>query len=153
MPKPLTTTAVRVEVLAETLRPRLLLLANAFRRQNDRLPLTMSQGPVLGHLLKGPKRMTALAQLEGVQLASMTQMITRMEAAGWCRRTMATSDRRAVDVTITALGRRKVDEVIEARREMIARLIEGLSEDDRRALEAAVPALDRLLFLASVLPG
>jgi DNA-binding MarR family transcriptional regulator len=150
MPDSITRTPT--EVLAETLRPRLLRLVHLFRRQNYVLPLTMSQGAILGHLLDGPKRMTALAQLEGVQIASMTQSITRMEAAGWCERTMATDDRRAVDVTLTPVGRRVIKQVVEARRELIRQLLEGLSEDERRALEAAVPALDKLLTLASILP-
>lgn len=141
---PALTSPAATEALAEALRAPLLLLANKFRRQNYALPLTMTQGPVLGHLLEGPRRMTELARREGVQLPTMTQIITRMENLGLVERTMADDDRRAVEVRITDLGRRLVAEVVDARREYIRHLIEPLTDEERKAMQAAIPVIRKM---------
>jgi DNA-binding MarR family transcriptional regulator len=138
------TAPATTEALAEALRAPLLGLANKFRRQNYGLPLTMTQGPVLGHLLDHPTRMSELARREGVQLPTMTTIVTRMENLGLVERTMAPGDRRAVEVHITRLGRQRVAEVVNARREYIRQLLESLTDEERHVIEAAIPVIAKM---------
>ena len=94
---------------------------------------------------QGPQRITALAEREAVSQPSMTGLVQRLEAAGYLERAPDPGDGRASLVSVTAKGvealeaRRRVhDEVIEAR-------LTELSEDDLRALAAAVPAIQQLI--------
>lgn len=144
---PLTSSRTAALEAVEELRPRLLRLAHLFRRQSTGLPVTMTQGAVLRHLaLAGrPLRMGELAQLEGVQMPTMTQLVARLQAIGLVTRTMAAADRRAVEVSLTERGRDVLDLVVAERRRLLADRLARLSSSELEALLAALPALDHLL--------
>lgn len=92
----------------------------------------------------GPQRLGALAALEGVSPPSLTRIIGSLEDLGHVRRTTDPADGRVCIVTATETGR---DLVVAGRAERLAALasrIERLDPDTRRALGAAVPALERL---------
>jgi DNA-binding MarR family transcriptional regulator len=121
---------------------RFLVLSQAMRRDSETLPVTTAQGAVLSRLRGGPKTVGELAATEGVRAPSMTQIINRMEEAGWVARSEGPVRGRAVQITEAGLA-----VAVAVRQERIARLAkrcEGLSADDFEVLEAALPVLDRI---------
>jgi DNA-binding MarR family transcriptional regulator len=132
--------------LAAELRPRLMRLSHMLRRQTLELSLTMTQSAVLGRLLAGrPLRVSELAQSEGVQLPTMTQILSRMEEQGLVKRQVAAQDRRCVEVSILPRGEELARQVTESRNALLQRQLSGLSQEELDALAAAIPALDSLL--------
>ena len=92
----------------------------------------------------GPQRLGSLAALEGVSPPSMTRIIGSLENLGHVRRTADPDDGRVCIVAATESGR---DLVRAGRAEKLAALgarIDQLEPEARRAIEAAVPALERL---------
>jgi DNA-binding MarR family transcriptional regulator len=92
----------------------------------------------------GSSRLTALAAREGVTQPAMTQLIARMEQSGLVVRAADPDDGRAVDVQITAAGRDLIAGRRAARAERISGLLATLSQSDRDALVAALPAINAL---------
>jgi len=132
--------------LATALRPRVVRLTHLIRRHAAKLPLTLAQSSVLGILIDGkPHRISELAEIEQVEAPTMTQIVARMEAQHWVERTMCKEDRRGVTVRITGVGRRLAEKVTASRTAMLEELLSPLSNHEREAIEAALPALDRLL--------
>lgn len=135
-----------VAELAHALRPLLFRLYYVVRRQTPQLQLTLTQGSVLAELVQGgPRRMSALAELEGVRLPSMTDVVARLERLGLVNRTPDPADGRAVLVAVTEEGRRFYEELVLAREEFLRERLTALTEGDRAAIDAALPALRRLL--------
>jgi DNA-binding MarR family transcriptional regulator len=89
----------------------------------------------------GSLRITELAELEQLTQPGMTTLINRLEDAGLATREPDPSDRRAVRVTITPAGARRVLENRDARAARLLTRIHQLSEEDQAALAAALPAL------------
>ncbi len=101
---------------------------------------------MLGILIDGQAhRVGELVQAEDVQVPTMTQLLTRMEAQGWVARSACQGDRRGVEVRITDLGQQLAREVMASRTALLDQRLARLSPEQRRALEAALPALDRLV--------
>ncbi len=92
----------------------------------------------------GARRVTELAVFEGVTQPAMTQLVTRLEREGLVERRDDPADGRAVVVEITGDGRAVLAARREAQAQRLAELLAELSEEDRAALAAALPVLDRL---------
>jgi DNA-binding MarR family transcriptional regulator len=121
-------------------------LTHLIRRHAATLPLTLAQSSVLGILFDGkPHRISELADIEQVETPTMTQIVARMEAQHWVERTVCKEDRRGVAVRITMAGRRLAEKVTASRTDMLEDRLSRLSGEERRAIEAALPALDHLL--------
>ncbi|MEU6644952.1 MarR family transcriptional regulator [Saccharomonospora sp. NPDC046836] len=139
-----------VAELAHELRPLVFRLYYLVRRHGPRHTLTLTQGSVLAELVAGgPRRMSVLADLEGVRLPSLTDVVTRLERDGLVIRVPDPADRRAVLVSVTAQGRRFYDELVAAREEFLRERLSVLPPEDRGAIELAIPALRRLLVPSS----
>jgi DNA-binding MarR family transcriptional regulator len=93
----------------------------------------------------GPCRLTALATAEGVTQPAMTQLIGRLADAGLVAREPDPADGRVVHVHITPAGRELVADRRTARAERLSRLLSALTPSERRALAAALPAMDSLV--------
>ncbi|GAA4537870.1 MarR family transcriptional regulator [Amycolatopsis samaneae] len=132
--------------LAHELRPLFFRLYYVIRRQTPQLTLTLTQGSVLRELVEGgPRRMSALAEIEGVRMPSMTDVVRRVERMGLVSRAPDPADRRAVLVEVTEEGRRFYAELAAAREEFLRERLMELGEADRAAIEAALPALTKLV--------
>jgi DNA-binding MarR family transcriptional regulator len=121
---------------------RFLVLGQAMRRDAETLPVSVAQSAVLSRLRGGPKTVGELAAAEGVRAPSMTQIINRMEEAGWVSRSGGPVRGRSVEITEAGLAI-----AVAVRGERVARLArrcDGLSADDLAVLEAALPVLDRI---------
>jgi DNA-binding MarR family transcriptional regulator len=121
---------------------RFLVLGQAMRRDAETLPVSVAQSAVLSRLRGGPKTVGELAAAEGVRAPSMTQIINRMEEAGWVTRSAGPVRGRMVQ--ITEVGLTVAVEVRQERTARLAKRFDGLSADDLAVLEAALPVLDQI---------
>jgi DNA-binding MarR family transcriptional regulator len=92
----------------------------------------------------GPCRLTLLAVQEGVTQPAMTQLAVRLEDAGLVTRSSDPTDRRVVEVRITAEGSALLARRRQARAEQLTGMLARLSPEDQTALAAALPAMDAL---------
>ncbi|WP_432923646.1 MarR family winged helix-turn-helix transcriptional regulator [Microbispora sp. CA-135349] len=125
-----------------------------FTRMHIRLPaerrLSFTTLSVLHTLAgDGPKRLTELAGSEQVTQSAITQMVTKLEREGLVERHPDPSDGRAVLVRVTAAGAAIVDGRRAERMARLAELADLLTEAEREAIAAALPALARMVELHS----
>lgn len=95
-------------------------------------------------LAEGPMRPTDLAAREGVRPPTLTRMLTSLEEGGYVERANDPADRRASLIAVTPLGRQTVHDTRIARANHLARHLAELSPAQRRAIAAAIPALEAL---------
>jgi DNA-binding MarR family transcriptional regulator len=111
--------------------------------------MSLTTASTLGRLDRsGDHRLSDLAAAEGVTQPAMTQLVSRLERDGLATRGGDPADGRVVVVSITGAGR----EVVRARRAgrvaRMAELLPALPPDDRAAIVAALPAIERLIAIA-----
>lgn len=128
-----------VRAVVSRLRRRLLSAA-------DLEDLTLGQSAVLARLAdRGGVTAAELAAIEGVRHQSMTATVAALDAAGLVERSPDPRDGRRLLIELTAEGRRRLEEGRQARTEWLAgRLQERCTEDERRAVIAAMAILERL---------
>ena len=97
----------------------------------------------------GTVRLTELAFLEGVTQPAMTQLVSRLEKERLAERVKDASDGRVVLIRITDTGRHALQARRTARADRLHELLAALPDADREAIEAALPALDRLIEMGS----
>jgi DNA-binding MarR family transcriptional regulator len=85
-----------------------------------------------------------LAEHEKVQPPSMTRVIAVLEERQLVRRSAHPSDRRQVVLTVTEEGRTVVQRVRRRKDAWLARRLAELTEQERAALRAAVPILEKV---------
>ena len=66
----------------------------------------------------------------------MTNRIDKLEARGLVRRRPDKNDRRGVIVSLTAAGRRTIDDAIKSRLDVADESLQGISSKERRELAA-----------------
>lgn len=134
--------------LSQRLRPLLVRTYHMIRRRSPGWDVTSAQSSVLTTLLdRGPLRMGELAAMEGVRMPTATSVVARLVKLGLVERTADPQDRRAVLVGLTAQGRAQIGELTGERNAHFAELLARLSGEERHLLEAAVPAMARLVSL------
>lgn len=92
----------------------------------------------------GPMRISALAEAENVRPPSMTRTVSSMEDAGLVVREANPADGRQVVVAITGLGSRTLEEDRRRRQAWFDDHLRALSREERDALRAALPVLQRI---------
>lgn len=108
--------------------------------------VSLTAGSTLGLLLRsGPLRLTALAEREAVSQPAMTGLVSRLQGAGLVTRGADPSDGRVVLVELTAEGRALIQGRRARRAATMNALLDLLDPDDRARLDAAIPALRRLI--------
>jgi DNA-binding MarR family transcriptional regulator len=85
-----------------------------------------------------------LADHEKVQPPSMTRVIAALEELGLVLRAPHATDRRQVVLTVTARGREVVQQARRLREEWLAQRLRELTPQERAALRAAAPVLEKL---------
>ncbi|SFN94684.1 MULTISPECIES: MarR family winged helix-turn-helix transcriptional regulator [Actinomadura] len=131
--------------LAEQLNRRLRHVVLMLRRVSADQPITSQQLSVLGSLEHGPRRMTELADEHGVRLPTMTAQINRLERDGLVTRGRDAADARVVTAGLTEAGRDRLAAGREQRIGFLAERFADLTKEERDAVAAALPALDKLL--------
>lgn len=146
--------AVGVGPLARELRPLVYRLYDVVRRHSPDFGVTLTQGSVLSVLVHdGPHTMSALAAREGVRQPSMTNIVSRLERAGYVRRRPSEHDRRMVVVSATEKARTDLARVVVAREEFLRERLTRLGPGDREAVRSALPALARLVAADPIAAG
>jgi len=97
----------------------------------------------------GPVTLGRLAEVEAVQPPSMTRIVTKLEDLGLVVREIDDSDRRVARVSVTPAAEGLLAEVRTRRNELLAQRLVELAPEDVAALQAALPALERLAGLSS----
>jgi DNA-binding MarR family transcriptional regulator len=87
---------------------------------------------------RGPQRMVDLAAALAVTPSTAGRMCQRLLRKGLIRRHRARSDRRAVQVSITAAGRKVVDEATARRRALLAGILGRLPAAQQGAVASAL---------------
>jgi DNA-binding MarR family transcriptional regulator len=99
--------------------------------------------------LKSPMRLTELTVNEQVTQSAITQLVTRLERDGLVERRPDPNDGRVVQVHITALGANVIDSRRLNRMTQLSKFSEGLTQEEKRAIASAIPALRRLVELGT----
>jgi len=132
--------------IAEELRPAILRLARNLRRETEALGVTSHQATLLAVISSTPGlSLRELAEAEGISAPSLSGHVDRLEAAGLIRRVRSSDDRRRVGLELTKEGRAVLRRVRALRTTWLADRLGRLSDDEREALERALPALHALL--------
>lgn len=107
--------------------------------------LTPTKISVLLHVARvGRVRLSDLSDEEGINPTMMSRVIAALTEAGLIERVSDPGDRRAAVVEVTARGRKLAERIRRERTDALNLALEGLDENDRAQVEAALPALERL---------
>jgi DNA-binding MarR family transcriptional regulator len=114
------------------------LVQNSLVRISAEHDLSVVQTRLLGVLRDRTPSMNELARFLELDKSSVTGLVDRAERRGLVRRTISTEDRRGIDVSITAAGR-KVGRLVEVELEQrIEELVEQLTNAERAGLSDVV---------------
>ncbi len=131
--------------IANRLRPALLRLARELRREIHSLGVTGGQVSLLAQISASPDiTASELAERERISAPGMSGHLGRLEAANLIERARAT-DRRRIGLRITDEGERVLRSVRKRRTAWLAEHLNGLTDDERDRIEAAIEPLERLL--------
>jgi DNA-binding MarR family transcriptional regulator len=132
--------------VANGLRPTLLHLNRRLRKELAPLEITGGQASLLWAIkTKAGIGGRELAELEGVSPPAMTAYVDRLESAGLVARRRSQSDRRRVELELTEEGARVLRSARRRRTAWLAARLQRLEPDELAAVEAALPALRRLI--------
>lgn len=141
-----TSAPIDIVTLADSLRPALLRVSRRLRLEAQKAGLSAQDALLLGHIRKNPGvGVSALAELEHTSKPTMSAHIKRLEAAGLIARSDHADDGRRSGLAITAAGARKLDIIRRERNDWLAARLARLTDAERTVLEAAGPALLRLV--------
>ena len=134
-----------VEV-ANGLRPALLHLNRRLRKELAPLGITGGQASLLWAIKSKPGvGVRELAAGEGVSPPAMTAYVDRLESAGLVARRRSDRDRRRVELALTEEGARVLRSARSRRTAWLAARLQGLEPEELAAVEAALPALRKLI--------
>ncbi len=132
--------------VANELLPHAALLTRLIFRQMDG-PVTRTEAGLLNTLGAGPRRITELAELEGLAQPTTTLLVKRLEDQGWVAREREPEDGRVVLVRRTNAGAEALAAVRARARDVLESSLEQMSGDQIDALAASVHALEALIVL------
>jgi DNA-binding MarR family transcriptional regulator len=136
--------APELQELAQDFREALRHSVYLVRRLDADGDLSAAQLSTLKMLLDDGVRVGEIARNLGVRVPSATEQVIKLERAGLARREADPDDSRAVRVVLTAQGRDAVESANRRRNAVMAGILETLSDDDRRALAAALPVIEKI---------
>lgn len=137
------------EALTEAqLATRLRLAVSRLHRRirlasNDIPPLQLSS--LVSIEAHGPLRLGELAQREAVTAPTMTRVLAALDERGFIVRTPDPDDARSTRVTLSPAGAQALVNVRNQRTALLDARLARLTDADRAALAAALPALEALL--------
>jgi DNA-binding MarR family transcriptional regulator len=132
-----------MERLVRDLVPRISQLTRLVVK-HTRATISRSEGGILSTLSGGPKRVTELAELEGLAQPTITILIKRLEQNGWVTRARDAEDGRVVLVSLTPAGTVALEQFRAQYREVLRQHLEALSGEQVEALADGLEALDAL---------
>lgn len=129
--------------VASQLVPRAALLTRLLARELKG-DLSRPEIGVLNTLQGGPRRITELAELEGVAQPTMTQLVKRLEGQGLVDRRRQPDDGRVVVVSLTEAGAVAFDGYRTQAAVALSRYLDGMSDEEIEALAQATETLAEL---------
>jgi DNA-binding MarR family transcriptional regulator len=96
--------AERIDYVAEHLLSRAAILVRLLVKQVRNREISRTEMSVLSILTEGPRRITELAEAEGVAQPTMTLLVKRLQERGWVEREGMPDDGRVVLISITEAG-------------------------------------------------
>jgi DNA-binding MarR family transcriptional regulator len=133
----------RADYVSSQLLPRAGLLTRLLVRQICG-ELSRSELGLLNTLRAGPRRITELADLEGLAQPTMTLLVQRLEERGLVERERQVDDGRVVLVHLTTAGRGALDAFMTHSSATLRKYLSGMPDDEIEALAAATEALGSL---------
>ena len=107
--------------------------------------LSRTEAGVLSTLSEQRRRITELAEMEGLAQPTVTVLVGKMEERGLVSRERDTSDGRAVLVDITDEGRAALDRLRAQYREVLGERMASMSREEVAAMRAASETLGALI--------
>ena len=120
-------------------------LARGLRQAGSQSDLSPSQYEVFGTIARrGDLKLSDLAAIEGINPTLLSRIVAKLEADQLVKRAPDAEDRRVAHVVPTAKGRRRYEQIRNARTDAVSLAIAGLTDAERRRLAAALPVLESL---------
>jgi DNA-binding MarR family transcriptional regulator len=124
--------AEQVDYVAEHLLSRAAVLVRLLVKQVRSREISRTEMEVLSILTEGGRKITELAELEGIAQPTMTLLVKRLQERGWVRREGLPEDGRVVMITLTKEGIAAQEKF---RAQFLAALRADLQELSARQLE------------------
>jgi DNA-binding MarR family transcriptional regulator len=141
---------VSPDAVASDLRPIVLRLARGLRKETEQVGITARQATLLWLIKRSPGLSLAeLAAEEDISPPALSGHVDRLEAAGLVARARSEADRRRVGLRLTEAGEQLLRRIRARRTTWLAVRTRSLEPAELEAIEAALPALRRLLGDAS----
>lgn len=132
--------------LANDLRPVVLRVARALRKETEQFGITSRQATLLWIVKRSPGlTLRALANEEAISAPALSGHVDRLERAGLLVRVRSAIDRRRVGLELTPDGDRLLRSVRERRTAWLAERLSSLEPEALLAIEAAIEPLRELL--------
>lgn len=109
--------------------------------------LTRSEVGLLSTLSGGPRRITELAELEGLAQPTMTSLVKQLEQQGHVRRDRQADDGRVVLVHLTDGGANALEDYRARARELLSGYLAEIPDEQVEALAAAAETVNQLVAL------
>jgi DNA-binding MarR family transcriptional regulator len=136
------------EVVPDSVPARLALVVGRLNRRLALAPGGLSHGLLTALVVvakRGPLRLAELAQFEGVSAPGATRLVAELEARGLVGRSVDPDDGRAFRIQVTTAGADAILRARTARAKVVAELLSGLSAAELAGIEAALPALEKVI--------
>ena len=109
--------------------------------------LSRSEVSLLSTLSGGPRRITELAELEGLAQPTTTSLVKALEQQGLARRDRQADDGRVVLVHLTDDGAGALEDYRARARELLGRYLAEIPDEQVEALAEAAEAVSQLVAL------
>jgi DNA-binding MarR family transcriptional regulator len=136
--------AERIEYVADQLLPHAAIVTRLLIKQ-VKGGISRTEAGVLSTLVTAPRRITELAELEGLAQPTMTLLVQRLEQQGWVRRERRADDGRVVIVSVTEAGSATLEEFRAQVGAALRAHMDAMSDEQIAALETATDALGSLV--------
>jgi DNA-binding MarR family transcriptional regulator len=133
-----------IAAIATSLLPRASLATRLLVRRSRRR-IARSDAGLLAALSHGPRRITELADLEGLAQPTITLIVKRLEERGWLARERDAADGRAVLISLTETGALALDELRADYRAALRDHLDAMSDQQVADLMTATTALQDLI--------
>jgi DNA-binding MarR family transcriptional regulator len=141
----------QIDYVSSELLPRAGLVTRLLFKQLGG-DLSRTELGLLRTLSDGPRRITELAELEGLAQPTMTLLIKQLEQRGLVKRERRSDDGRVVLVDLTKRGRAALDDYRERIRGAMGEYLAEISDEQVDRLVAATETLAQLVTLLQERP-
>src|SRR5688572_12592031 len=149
-----TTEDVALEDVATRLHSLSIHLLRRVWARDGEMGLSRARASALSVLVfRGSMTMTELAAAEHVTTATMSRLVSAMEAEGWIERVPHPSDARAATLRATKTARTVMEKGRQRRVDAMSDILRGLKTGELAVVSRAVTALERTLAVQSAPPG